>query len=84
MISCVDLLRSIATVTLFARLVRQFNTVHSPTMDASYPHIGSCIQSRNIVELRSHLVRRAEKILLASDDEDTGHQNGQGHDDESS
>ena len=60
----------------FAGLVRQFNAVHRSTVDSAYPHIAARIQAGHILELRLYLVRRAEKILLAPNDEDTSHENG--------
>jgi len=56
-----------------------------PTVNAAHPYIlAASIQADHIVELRFQLVRRAEQILLASDDEDAGYQNRQSHNNESS
>ena len=83
-----DLVRGLAHVhdyrDLFARLVGQHDAAHSSTVDPAHPHIGARIQAHHIVELRFQLVGRAEKILLAPDDEDAGDQYCQCHNDESS
>jgi hypothetical protein len=42
-------------------------------MNPTHPHIATSIQSCHVIELRLQLVSGAEKILLAADDEDTGH-----------
>ena len=60
---------------LLARLMRQYDAAYGSTVNAAHPHITSGIEAHHIVELCFQLVRRAKKILLASDDEDTEDQN---------
>jgi len=69
---------------LVAGFVGQHDGVHSSHVNPAHPHISSRIQTYDVVELRPQSVGRAEKILLATDDEDTSHQNCQGSNDESS
>src|SRR5450432_966556 len=64
--------------------MRQHNAVHGSTVNATHPHIAPNIQPRHIVELRLQLVGGAEKVLLASDDEDPQHKNCQCRNDKSS
>ncbi len=77
MISCVDFARSMITVTFSPGWCGNIDLAHRSTVHAAYSHIASRIQASHIVELRLQLVRRAEKILLAPDDEDSDHQNCQ-------
>src|SRR5271154_2662385 len=58
--------------------------MHSSHMNSAHPHIAASIQAHHIVELRLQLVRGTEKILLAANNEDAGHQNCQCRNDESS
>jgi hypothetical protein len=53
-------------------------------VNATHLDIGSCRQSRYIVELRLQLVSGAEQMLLASDDEDSTDKNRQRYNNESS
>ena len=67
-----------------ARLMRQHDLAHRSNVNPAHPYIASYIQARYVVELGLQFVCGAEKIPLASDDEDTGHQNCQCDNDEGS
>jgi len=60
-------------VTFFAGFVWQHDLTDGSRVDAAHAHIAARVQALNVVELRLQLVRGAEKILLAANDEHTGH-----------
>ena len=67
-----------------AGLVGQHDVAHGSAVDAAHAHIGAGVEALDVIELRFQLIGRAEKILLAADDEDPAHQDRQGRNDEKS
>jgi hypothetical protein len=52
MMSCVELSRSMTTVTFSPWPVRQLDTMHGSAVNAAHPNVGAHIQAHHIVELR--------------------------------